>query len=209
MQRLETDDDSSNGKKYYVNCQDLIKETNTSREWLNNIHVIPPEELPENKDARMSEKILMKAMFHNKEEIVIKAGITSQIVNEWNIYNELVKYKIPGVLKYYCYFTCNEDFKKIPDNTPSICNGADGTGKQLNVLLMKICKLGNIADYKWKSNEAFQSCVKQALLTVLQAYTSVGFYHEDCHVRNFLLQQTTKKIRQYTCLLYTSDAADE
>ena len=55
----------------------------------------------------------------------------------------------------------------------------------------------NLADFPWKTTESLQSCIKQSLLTVLQAYLAFGFFHEDCHPRNFIIKKTTKKQREY------------
>ena len=134
-------------------------------------------------------------------EVVIKLGNTDTIENEWIIYNKLKDNKVPGVLKYYCYFHCSEDFGKLLktfreniDYKPThLCNGS---GTNLKVLLMDF-GIHNLADFPWKTTESLQSCIKQSLLTVLQGYVSFGLYHEDCHPRNFIIKKTTKKLRKY------------
>jgi hypothetical protein len=127
--------------------------------------------------------------------VIIKVGTTEQIQNEWSMFTKLHTNKIPGVLEVYCYFHCKQDFKLLRDNMDSLCTD---TGDKLNILVMGIAKLGNLTDFKWKTNDALQSCIKQALLTVLQAYRTFGFFHEDCHGRNFLIKATTRKERIYT-----------
>jgi len=194
MQKLETDDDSCSSKKYYVNCQELLNSSGNTKEWLEQLHLLEQKYLPPDKKARMSEKILMQGTLKNYKEVVIKLGITDTIENEWIIYNKLKEHKIPGVLKYYCYFHCAENFKTIPDEPEFICKGP---GTNLKVLLMDF-GVHNLSDFPWKTTQALQSCIKQSMLTVLQAYLSVGLYHEDCHPRNFIIKQTRKIQRKYT-----------
>ena len=113
MHILETDDDSNSSRKYYINCQELLNKTSNTKNFLSNIHILESKYLPPNKNARMSEKILMQGILEKYKEVVIKLGITNAIENEWIIYNKLKENKIPGVLKYYCYFHCSEDLKKL------------------------------------------------------------------------------------------------
>lgn len=193
MHILETDDDSNSSRKYYINCQELLNKTSNTKNFLSNIHILESKYLPPNKNARMSEKILMQGILEKYKEVVIKLGITNAIENEWIIYNKLKENKIPGVLKYYCYFHCSEDLKKIVDKPEYICKGP---GTNLKVILMDI-GIHNLSDFPWKTTESLQSCIKQSLLTVLQAYLSFGFYHEDCHPRNFIIKKTSKTQREY------------
>lgn len=202
MEKLETDDDSYSSKKYYVNCQELINSTGNTKEMLSKIQLIDPKYLPPRKSPVMSEKILMQGILEKHTEIIIKAGTVDTIENEWIIYNKLKEKKIPGVLKYYCYFHCSEDFKKLHDDFKNMAaynpeNLCKGPGDSLKVLFMAI-GIHNLSDFPWKTTESLQSCIKQSLLTVLQAYLSFGFYHEDCHPRNFIIKRTQKKQREYT-----------
>ena len=57
--------------------------------------------------------------------------------------------------------------------------------------------LHNLADFPWETNQEFQSCIKQSLLTVLKAYVDFGFFHKDCHSRNFIIKKTSKSHREY------------
>jgi hypothetical protein len=193
MQKLETDDDRSSSEKYYVNCQELLNSTGNTKEWLSKLQLLDPKYLPPGKKARMSEKILMQGVLEKYKEVVIKLGIVDTIENEWNIYNKLKEHKVPGVLKYYCYFHCLDDFRNIPDQPEFICKGP---GDNLKVILMDF-GIHNLSDFPWKTTEALQSCIKQSMLTVLQAYLSFGLYHEDCHPRNFIIKQTRKTQREY------------
>lgn len=193
MQKLETDDDGSSTKKYYVNCQELLNSSGNTKDWLTNLHILDEKYLPPDKKARMSEKILMQGVLEKYKEVVIKMGIVDTIENEWKIYNQLKEHKVPGVLKYFCYFHCSDDFGKIPDQPEFICKGP---GDNLKVVLMDF-GIHNLSDFPWKTTEALQSCIKQSMLTVLQAYVSFGFYHEDCHPRNFIIKQTRKSQREY------------
>jgi len=188
-------DSSSMGRKFYVNCQELLNKSTTGNtgEWLTNLQFLKEDELPPNKTSKMSHKALYKAIFHKKEAI-LKVGRIDDITNEWTIFKKLRATNIPGVLNVHCYFECNESFDLMKDNMPYICRGP---GSQLKVLVLDIVKNGNLSDFKWKTNESLQSCVKQSLLTVLQAYLTFGFFHEDCQGRNFLVKSTTKKTREY------------
>ena len=195
MEELEADDESSNGKKYHINCHKLLESNNYStKEWLSSIQLLDTKFMPPRKKPRMSDKILMQALLDHNKDVVMKIGTTESIKNEWDIYAQLKSYKIPGVLKYYCYFHCEEKFKSIPDKPVSICTGP---GDTLKVLLLDF-GIHNLSDFPWKTTQQLQSCVHQSLLTVLQAYISFGFCHDDCHPRNFIIKKSNKQERTYT-----------
>lgn len=92
------------------------------------------------------------------------------------------------------YFQCEDQLKKYTRRSIKkyLCNGK---GDELKVLIMPFYKLGSFKDFPWNTVEIKNvlSCVAQIMTAYLHAYNKIGFLHNDCHLGNILIDETTEK----------------
>lgn len=139
--------------KYYLSsCQTKItNRTPTTQAWLK---IVSALKLGNNYDK--SRVLLGELATHG--EVVVKIGDSDDIRREYE-FNEMLQ-SIKGVVKYICFFQCNDDFRSItPSSRSSICKGP---GNGMNVILMPWFPLGNILDFKWHEHDPvlLQSCLR-------------------------------------------------
>ena len=93
--------------------------------------------------------IIVKGLYDNKKNIVLKVGFQESIKKEYRIAETLEK--LPNFITYYCKFLCNDDILNIIKNEKmltnyKICNSGS---KQIGILIMNLYDLGSIGNYKW------------------------------------------------------------
>jgi len=166
-----------NSTKYYV--------SSCSPEW---IHI--KKELKIAHDMRdidiQKSQILIGTMLSN--DIVVKIGDSNDLTNEYTIAQQIKKFK--GFVKFYCFFTCQDNFREFfKGQRIHLCKG---TGTSMKVIIMPFYPLGSIASYKWSESNIhiLRSCLYVACLCYIDAYRDRGFIHNDFHVANILLKPT-------------------
>ena len=169
-------------------CQIKIDETEITKDWLETIELL----------AQTSRSRIIKANMNIcKEEqqkiVILKLSNNDSLYKEYLIGRYMSK-KNPNFMNYTCYFQCDDQLNKY--NKKSIkkylCNGK---GDELKILIMPFYKLGSFKDFSWKSVEKkiLVSCTAQILAAYLYAYNNIGFLHNDCHLGNILIDETTEK----------------
>lgn len=195
-----SDDTNTSGSKFLLDCQDITNSNPTTDGWLENISflsIIPSHA------ANRSHKKILEGIFHKTRHVVVKiADIEEDIAKEWDTYNILKNARLPGMLTYYCFFRCNDDIIKYKRQQLSLCQG---TGDALQVLVMEYVRSKSFKHFAWKdvSEEVFQSCLQQAVLTQVNAFITSGFLHGDFHLDNILIKKTTRKTMTYDALEVT------
>jgi len=143
--------------------------------------------------------VIIKGLYDNKKDIVLKVGIHNAIKKEYDIYYELKTF--PNFIRYYCVFYCNDDILKLIKNeeignTYNLCkNGTENVG----ILAMNYYKLGSIGSYDWnKTNLHFlKNLLKHTVFSILYAYSQIGFIHGDLHCDNILLKNKRENEKDY------------
>ena len=130
--------------------------------------------------------------------IIVKIGIAETIIKEYEISQLLLNIK--GFIIYLCYFNCLNKINKVIENS-SICAKE---GNQINILLMKEYKLGNIKKYQWNKDNFYilKSLITQIFISLSLAFNEYGFLHNDTHFGNFLIKENSKPE-----IIYTPDIA--
>jgi len=147
--------------------------------------------------------VVLKGLYDNKKDIVIKVGIKEAINKEYEIAEEIQKlpshsegvqgcFGIPNFIRYYCKFICFDDIRKIIKNedmitTYYLCkNGVE----EIGILTMNYYKLGSIGNYNWNNENInlLKNVLRQSIYAYLLAYYQNGFIHGDFHCDNILLK---------------------
>lgn len=176
--------------KYYLSyCKEKINTQNPNTNgWINIIKTLkmPLEDYDKS-------RILLAKLEHHKD-IVVKIGDDDSIRREYEYGKKL--YKIKGVVKFICYFECNDDFLKYPDKERNhLCNGE---GSRMKIIAMPYFELGSIGSYEWNLDNihVLRTCIKHAIMTNISAFMH-GFLHGDFHPGNILLKKTKQSSIDY------------
>ena len=187
------DDTASSGSKFVLNCNDITTSHPTSAGWLD--HVSALRIIPKHKALAMPDKKILEALFHNRKRVVVKVANDTQTLNtEWEVYQHLASLKLKGILKYHCYFTCNDTLTRIITDQTTVCNGP-GTNTQ--VLVMDYIDAPSMKYYEWKSIDALRSCIKQVVMTMVEGFLACQFVHGDLHLDNVLIKSTSSRMIRY------------
>jgi serine/threonine protein kinase len=145
--------------------------------------------------------VIIKGLYDNKKDIVLKVGIKNAIDKEFEIATILKEFS--GFIRYYCKFLCYDDIKKIIKNEDMInayCLCKNGKN-EIGILTMNYYKLGSIGSFNWNiSNiDVLKNVLKQTVFAVLYAFEKIGFIHGDLHSDNILLKNKTVDDKNYGC----------
>lgn len=175
----------SNSYKYKLNCQEKItKDTPSTDEWLELLKYI---------DHQSDSVKIFEAMLNKTKTIIVKVGLGTNIVHEYNIWsNTLSKLNLPTFISFYCYFSCLDSFKNIPLQKGLCGSGSDDV---ISVIAMPFIHLGRIDKTKWtrENIDSYKSVLKHVVCTILYAFETFMFTHNDMHFGNILLKKTKKK----------------
>lgn len=172
-------------QKFRLPCQSRIDEQDDTSIWL---------EIRQ----RLSNQspILHGLLLEQNKDVVVKFGNSEIIKKEYSIAEELSKYNIPNIIKYYCSFICKDIFTTI-GNRKYLC---DPKGDENIVyIVMPYYSLGDLHKYPWKKDtlDQLKNILTQACYAVLYAYETCGFIHNDLHLYNILIRKTKKKTLTY------------
>jgi serine/threonine protein kinase len=169
-----------NSEKYLVSCQKKISSSSpTTKEWLEILKALKPN--------NFNDTILL-GILEKWQDVVIKISEKDTLQKEYNVSELLHQHQIPGVIRYICFFTCQDT--SINQERRELCRGE---GSSLKVLVMPYLNLGSISNYNWKNDIELRSCIKQIILTTISLFTTEGILHNDLHSDNVLLNRTVKK----------------
>lgn len=189
-------DTESSGSKFLLDCKSITNETPTTEGWLDNITAL--KTITTMKAVGMSRKKILEGLFNKRTNVVIKISDNSEeIEKEWYTFQKAKEFQLPGILEYYCYFTCADsvlNFTPTNQNKANICNGP---GNSLKVLVMEYIKNPSFKRFQWINIDIFRSCFKQVILTLLEGFLLCHFIHGDMHLDNALLKNTTRSTINY------------
>lgn len=164
----------SQSSKYFMSkCSDEIKKSLDTTSWLTITNII----------QKKRNLYILDAILDKVDSVVIKVGDRDTILKEYKTAQLLQN--IDGFIKYYCYFSCNNEFKQI-DIKKTLC---DNPGDATKILVMKNYTKGSVGKYIWNNDNfnALQSILKQIIICLLLGFKQTGFIHNDTHLDNFLL----------------------
>jgi len=130
-----------------------------------------------------------------QENVVIKISDDKLLTNEYDMFKILMTNNISGILRYMCYFECNNNYKDIYEKIKKygkVNNIVNDYGDKMFVLVMDYIRNKNFLFYDWDVNDLdkIKSCIKQVICTSLDAYLKIGFVHKDLHFNNILIEKT-------------------
>lgn len=172
--------------KYKLDCNSKIDKDNpTTENWLKVLKKIP--QVP----------ILIGKLDITKKTVVVKFEDYDAMSKEYEVSNILYKENIPNVIKFYCFFSCEEDREKFKiletvEKNTTLCSGPGlGTG----FIIMPYYQIGSVMKYKWNSENlnTLKNIMSQTILALCSAYIKTGFVHLDLHLNNVLLRKTKKE----------------
>lgn len=172
--------------KYILDCETKLKNSNyTTKDWFEIKSIIEPS----NNDGK--NKIII-GILNKHKRCVAKIGTNDTLEKEYKISNSLFS---SNTIEQYCFFRCHDDYKTITENNKYLCKKK---GNTMGVLLMPFYELGNMHDFDFYVNQqAFYSCMKQAILSMVELCHNQGFYHNDLHAGNVLVEKTSQKTIEY------------
>jgi hypothetical protein len=173
------------GLKYKLTCQEKInKDTPSTVEWL---------ELINNLDHESDSVKIFEALLNKTKHVIVKVGLGINIVSEYNTGKTLADLiKLPTFLSFYCHFACLDSFKNLASQKGLCGSGNDS----ISVLVMPFINLGRIDKAKkWtRSNiTTYKYILKHVVCTLLYAFETCKFTHNDIHFGNILLKKTKKQ----------------
>ena len=128
--------------------------------------------------------------------VIVKIGDSQDMDNEYAA-AQYVK-RLKGFVKFYCFFTCNDDFREFfKGKRTTICKGP---GSSMKVIVMPYFPLRTIAapalasaaSWTPENVATLRSCLYVACLCYIDAYKQNQFIHNDFHAANILLKATTQ-----------------
>ena len=197
------------GDKYYVDCSQYA-ENSESLEMKNLL-----------KNTKKPDVAILKALATNEtikkknRHIVVKISRTKvdaskeyMAIKEYRIGESLKN--ISGFIQYICLFACFDDTNTkfdsinagenpIPVET-KICSATEKIDENWKyVLVMPYIQEGSLESHNWTSNnvELLKNLMIHTILSLINAFETVGFVHNDLHWGNILFKRTKMKEIQY------------
>jgi len=142
-------------------------------------------------------------LIEKKKSIVVKIG-PELLLEEYKIGEILEdKIRLPIFIGFYCIFNCLDDFQRcktkskdeqieINKKRRDLCKK---NGNKINVLVMPYISGNHIQNIKWKIDELniLKNIMIHIIISLIYAYTKIGFIHGDLHLGNVILQKTKRK----------------
>jgi serine/threonine protein kinase len=177
--------------KYILDCTSRLHNSNyTTKDWFEIKSIIEPSNNDENN------KVVI-GILDKYKHCVAKIGTSDTLEKEYKISKSLFS---SNTMHPYCFFRCDDDYKSITEKTITENNKylCKKKGNTMSVLLMPYYKLGNMRDFDFYIHQqAFYSCMKQTILSMIELCHNQGFYHNDLHAGNVLLKKTSQKTLEY------------
>jgi hypothetical protein len=170
-----------NSSKYYIET--------CSPEWIRITNEI--KKARDFRDIDIQKSQLLQGTMKD-EAVIVKIGDSQDIDNEY-VAAQHVK-RLKGFIKFYCFFTCNDDFREFfKGKRTTICKGS---GTSMKVILMPYFPMGTLAapskPWTLETVATLQSCLYVACLCYIDVYKQKRFIHNDFHAANILLKATTQ-----------------
>lgn len=176
--------------KYKLDCQSRLTEENSdTNSWLNVLQKIP------------NVNILIGNIDISKKTVVVKFESYKEMEKEYEISKLIYESNLQNFIKYYCFFSCNEDRKKFEllETTSKKLPLCTGLGKNTGFIIMPFYHIGSIAKYGWTLDNLniLKVVLIQITYSLCESFEKIGFVHQDLHLDNILLRKTKKEEIHY------------
>jgi serine/threonine protein kinase len=180
---------TTDSDKYFVHCPPVTADNPTTEKWLWITDLLVNSNVG-------SEHVILKGLqthvHRDDEDVVIKLGKKGDLLKtDYDVAQKLHANQVPAIIKYMCYFACNDDQDNYKHTTRGpLCHGP---GDCMRAIVMPYMQLGSLKAYKgWDSHEQVKSCLKQALAAIVQAYDRCAIVMTDRHSDNVLLRRSSR-----------------
>jgi len=181
---------NANSEKYIVTCTKRITTDNpTTNEWITIVGTLK-------KTNQRDLNRVLKGILEKKKAVAIKISASETLQKEYTIASVLKT--VPGFIRPYCFFQCDDDYRRHPaSGQSSLCRGP---GTSMGVLVMPYMEEGSMRMFDWltKPVQLLHSCLTQLFCSLMQAYESKRIIHSDTHLDNVLLRKTTVTEIEYS-----------
>lgn len=171
-------------QKFKYDCQGKIDTNHTStKPWLQILERV------------IGNTNILKGIVDKHRIVAVKFGSPGQLQEDYDIALRLYQLHIPNCLKYYCYFTCQDDLSEISNRDfsvkPYLCKGP---GNTIGLTVMPYYELGSVQQYPWKAEEfaVYLNVLHQAMYALVEMYRLGGYVHPDLHLDNLMMRRTRK-----------------
>ena len=166
--------------KYFVStCQDRIEYGSTT-DW---VQVRRDDDDSLKKLETYDKSRVLRAVLDKHTEIIVKLGDHDEIKHEYEMGKSLSGIK--GFVKFICFFECKDDVLQ----------------SSMKVIVMPFFKMGSLSrlpfDSKAAGKNIFISCIKHAIMSIIEAFFITGIGHNDFHTGNVVLKKTNLKTIVY------------
>ncbi len=180
--------------KYKLDCQSKIDPENPeTKEWLE----------IQSKLNHFGDVKLFNGILEQKKTIIVKIGTDKLLTKEYDIGKIIDTLHLPTFINFICIFSCNDNIKSIDSklnnnntNRKYLCRK---TGDKLTIIIMPDIQLGLLYIFKWNRDNFYilKNILKHIILSLCYARLKIGFIHNDLHIGNVLIKQTTRKTIDY------------
>lgn len=145
---------------------------------------------------------VLQGVLDKRKDVVVKFGDAREIMEEYTASQHLFAAKLPNMLKFYCMFTCKDEFNEVLHRNyatrPYVCIG-NNEQPSISCIIMPYYDMGSMNTYPWKKSQlaTFKNVLKQICYALCYAFVQTGFVHSDLHSGNVLLRQTKKQNMLY------------
>ena len=171
-----------NSIKIKIDCKNRIASNPETKDWL--------DLLSKFKHDATNIKVY-KALLDKNKNIVAKIG-KYKLDYEYEVAEKLETLKMPTFIKFYCLFSCLDNFSELKNNTKTVCKKE---GEPVSIILMPYIEEERIELWKWERNnfELMKNVMKHVFLSLFYGKQKIGFIHGDLHLGNVLLKKTNRK----------------
>lgn len=133
-----------------------------------------------------------------KKKVVVKMGKEIDMLKrDYDNALLLSQLNCPNFMKYLGFFQCKDNINNYSKNKnlpPYFCQKDGSTN---GFIFMDYFELGSLDKYNPKNMDEIISIINQIFASLLLAYLTFGFIHNDLHTGNILVKKTSKPYFTY------------
>jgi len=177
---LTSSPSKSHSYKYKLQCQEkLTKDSPSTKDWL---------QLTKRFEHDSTNVKIFAALLEKRKHVVVKVGLNTDLKREYD-----VGFRLSTLMSFHCHFNCLDTFNTIKSDG-GLCGNSKENKDNISVLVMPFVQGGQLDAFKWtrENTPVYKSVLKHVICTLLYAFDSCSFYHNDMHFGNILLKKTKK-----------------
>ncbi len=138
------------------------------------------------------QKLIMSNIVIKKKVVVKMSKEIDMLKRDYDNALLLSQLNCPNFMKYLGFFQCKDNINNYSKNKnlpPYFCQKDGSTN---GFIFMNYFELGSLDKYKPKNINEIISIINQIFASLLLAYLTFGFIHNDLHTGNILVKKTSK-----------------